>query len=57
MANDENTNTQASPELYIHGKCHIDSPLEASLKGDILTINCFTCKKLILKLAVSPIKS
>lgn len=42
-------------QLYIHGKCHIESPLEAIVDGDRVTIKCFTCKKPIVKFEIGKI--
>ncbi len=42
-------------QLYIHGKCHIESPLEAIVDGDKVTIKCFTCKKPIVKFEIGKV--
>ena len=38
-----------SGEMFINGRCHPGGPLQASVLGDVITIRCYECKKLIVK--------
>jgi len=38
--------------LYLHSRCHTTVPTWAVLSGDILTIECALCKKVIVRFRV-----
>ena len=42
-------------EVFLHGRCHIDGPIEASYKegSGVVTIRCRVCKKLIAEIQVA----
>lgn len=40
--------------LYLHGRCHPGSPTWVVLTGDVLTIECARCKKVVVRLRVVP---
>ena len=41
--------------LYLHGRCHPSSPTWAVLSGDVLTIECAQCKKVVVRLKIAPV--
>jgi len=46
----ENTRTG---EIYLHSGCHPASPTWAHVRGDVLTIECATCKKRIVSVVIA----
>lgn len=38
--------------VYLHGRCHINAPLEASLEGATLTLRCIYCHRLVAQFQV-----
>ena len=45
-------------EIFIHGKCHMSAPLQASIIGDEIILRCYLpeCQRLIVKYKLSPEK-
>lgn len=43
--------------MYLHGRCHMTAPLEASLEGDILTLRCYVpeCRRIVARMRVAEI--
>lgn len=39
--------------LYLHGRCHPEAPTWSILTGDVLTIECAQCKKVIVRFYVT----
>jgi RNase P subunit RPR2 len=38
--------------LYLHARCHMHSPTWAVLSGDVLTIECAECGKVVARFQV-----
>lgn len=40
--------------LYMHGRCHMTAPLQASIENGILTLSCYIpeCRRVIAKFKV-----
>lgn len=43
----------AGGELFLHGKCHINEPTWAILKGNTLTIQCSVCNAVVCHFLVA----
>lgn len=39
--------------LFLHSRCHVDSPIEASYFDGVLTVSCMECQKVIVTIAVA----
>jgi hypothetical protein len=39
--------------VVLHGRCHINSPTWAKLSGDVLTIECAECERVIVRFRVT----
>jgi hypothetical protein len=39
--------------LYLHSRCHPDVPTWSVITGDVLTIECAKCKKVIVRLKIA----
>jgi hypothetical protein len=38
--------------LYLHSRCHIQSPTWAVLSGDVLTIKCAECEAVVVRFRI-----
>ena len=38
--------------IYLHGRCHPDAPTWAVISGDVLTIECADCGKVVARFFV-----
>jgi len=43
--------------LYLHSRCHTSAPTWAVLTGDVLTLECARCQKVITRFRVAPEES
>lgn len=43
---------QHNQPLFLHSKCHISSPVEAFIENGELQVNCYECKKPILRVKI-----
>ena len=45
--------TQRSNELYFHPRCHPESPTWARYRGDVLTVECAKCRRVVVSVVVA----
>lgn len=43
--------------MFLHARCHMTAPLQASIEGDILTLRCYipTCARVVSRMKVTAI--
>lgn len=43
--------------LWLHQRCHLSAPLQASLEGDVLTLSCYVpdCRRVVARFKIDRI--
>jgi hypothetical protein len=43
--------------MYLHARCHMTAPLQASLEGSVLTLRCYLpdCRRIVAQMRVTEI--
>lgn len=47
--------TEKHGALWFHGVCHPSAPTRARYESGVVTISCFTCKKVVVEIAVAAV--
>lgn len=53
VCSEEGCDCGAGAELYLHGRCHMDSPTWAKYAGGVLEITCAACDRVIARIEVA----